>query len=171
MFSSEQRDSSKRSARWHARRFLSLRAHVAAADARRDVLFSEELASLRAEAAQGARRAAEGIAAEAAEALRARLYAEERASSRIQAATGACLATEQAARGMVIGTHPRPYGGHPRGMAAAAAVLDVRSARVSLPDVNETGQPAPGPPKQFASFCGVMFSTLAFLFYQVPGLL
>ena len=28
-----------------------------------------------------------------------------------------------------------------------------------------------GPPKQFASFCGVMFAFLAFLFYQVAGLL
>jgi len=38
---------------------------------------------------------------------------------------GACLATEEAAKGMVAGTHGSTYGGNPLGMAAANAVLDV----------------------------------------------
>ncbi len=38
---------------------------------------------------------------------------------------GACLATEDAARGMVIGTHGSTYGGNPLAMAAGQAVLDV----------------------------------------------
>ena len=38
---------------------------------------------------------------------------------------GACLATEQAAKGMVIGTHGSTYGGNPLAMAAGSAILDV----------------------------------------------
>jgi acetylornithine/N-succinyldiaminopimelate aminotransferase len=38
---------------------------------------------------------------------------------------GACLATEEAAAGMVIGTHGSTYGGNPLAMAAGEAVLDV----------------------------------------------
>jgi acetylornithine/N-succinyldiaminopimelate aminotransferase len=38
---------------------------------------------------------------------------------------GACLATEEAAKGMVAGTHGSTYGGNPLGMAAGEAVLDV----------------------------------------------
>ncbi|MEQ1496562.1 MAG: aspartate aminotransferase family protein [Novosphingobium sp.] len=38
---------------------------------------------------------------------------------------GACLATENAARGMVIGSHGSTYGGNPLAMAAGEAVLDV----------------------------------------------
>jgi len=38
---------------------------------------------------------------------------------------GACLATEEATRGMVIGTHGSTYGGNPLAMAAGEAVLDV----------------------------------------------
>ena len=38
---------------------------------------------------------------------------------------GACLATEEAARGMVVGTHGSTYGGNPLAMAAGQAVLDV----------------------------------------------
>jgi acetylornithine/N-succinyldiaminopimelate aminotransferase len=38
---------------------------------------------------------------------------------------GACLATEEAAKGMVIGTHGSTYGGNPLGMAAGQAILDV----------------------------------------------
>jgi len=38
---------------------------------------------------------------------------------------GACLATEEAARGMVIGTHGSTYGGNPLAMAAGQAVLDI----------------------------------------------
>ncbi len=38
---------------------------------------------------------------------------------------GACLATEEAASGMVIGTHGSTYGGNPLAMAMGNAVLDV----------------------------------------------
>ncbi|WP_443024479.1 aspartate aminotransferase family protein [Sphingomonas sp. Leaf357] len=38
---------------------------------------------------------------------------------------GACLATEEAAKGMAIGTHGSTYGGNPLAMAAGEAVLDV----------------------------------------------
>ncbi len=38
---------------------------------------------------------------------------------------GACLATEEAAKGMVIGTHGSTYGGNPLAMAAGEAILDV----------------------------------------------
>ncbi len=38
---------------------------------------------------------------------------------------GACLATEEAASGMVAGTHGTTYGGNPLAMAAGEAVLDV----------------------------------------------
>jgi acetylornithine/N-succinyldiaminopimelate aminotransferase len=38
---------------------------------------------------------------------------------------GACLATEEAAKGMVFGTHGSTYGGNPLAMAAGAAILDV----------------------------------------------
>ncbi|BAV64643.1 aspartate aminotransferase family protein [Sphingobium cloacae] len=37
---------------------------------------------------------------------------------------GACLATEEAAKGMVFGTHGSTYGGNPLAMAAGMAVLD-----------------------------------------------
>lgn len=38
---------------------------------------------------------------------------------------GACLATEEAAKGMVHGTHGSTYGGNPLAMAAGQAILDV----------------------------------------------
>lgn len=38
---------------------------------------------------------------------------------------GACLATEEAAKGMVFGTHGSTYGGNPLAMAAGQAVFDV----------------------------------------------
>ena len=38
---------------------------------------------------------------------------------------GACLATEEAAKGMVFGTHGSTYGGNPLAMAAGQAILDV----------------------------------------------
>ena len=38
---------------------------------------------------------------------------------------GACVATEEAAKGMVIGTHGSTYGGNPLAMAAGQAILDV----------------------------------------------
>lgn len=44
---------------------------------------------------------------------------------------GACLASEEAAKGMVIGTHGSTYGGNPLAMAAGEAVLDVIQSRAS----------------------------------------
>jgi len=38
---------------------------------------------------------------------------------------GACVATEEAAKGMVFGTHGSTYGGNPLAMAAGQAILDV----------------------------------------------
>jgi acetylornithine/N-succinyldiaminopimelate aminotransferase len=38
---------------------------------------------------------------------------------------GACLATEEAAKGMIFGTHGSTYGGNPLAMAAGQAILDV----------------------------------------------
>ncbi|MCW2306420.1 aspartate aminotransferase family protein [Rhodobium gokarnense] len=38
---------------------------------------------------------------------------------------GACMATEEAAKGMTLGTHGSTYGGNPLAMAVANAVLDV----------------------------------------------
>jgi acetylornithine/N-succinyldiaminopimelate aminotransferase len=49
---------------------------------------------------------------------------------------GACLATEEAASGMVIGTHGSTYGGNPLAMAAGEAVLDI----VAEPDFLENVQ-------------------------------
>ena len=52
---------------------------------------------------------------------------------------GACLATENAARGMVFGTHGSTYGGNPLAMAAAGAVLDVVANKAFLDGVRATG--------------------------------
>jgi acetylornithine/N-succinyldiaminopimelate aminotransferase len=52
---------------------------------------------------------------------------------------GACLATEQAARGMVFGTHGSTYGGNPLAMAAGNAVLDVVATPEFLAQVRATG--------------------------------
>jgi acetylornithine/N-succinyldiaminopimelate aminotransferase len=38
---------------------------------------------------------------------------------------GACLATEDAARGMTVGTHGSTYGGNPLGCAVGCAVMDI----------------------------------------------
>ncbi len=51
---------------------------------------------------------------------------------------GACLATEEAAKGMVIGTHGSTYGGNPLAMAAAGAVLDVVANDEFLTQVCQT---------------------------------
>ena len=51
---------------------------------------------------------------------------------------GACLATEEAARGMVAGTHGSTYGGNPLAMAAGNAVLDVILEDGFLDTVNDT---------------------------------
>jgi acetylornithine/N-succinyldiaminopimelate aminotransferase len=53
---------------------------------------------------------------------------------------GACMATEDAAKGMVFGTHGSTYGGNPLAMAAANAVLDVVLAPGFLERVREMGQ-------------------------------
>lgn len=53
---------------------------------------------------------------------------------------GACLATEEAAKGMVVGTHGSTYGGNPLAMAAGQAVLDVILAPGFLEDVVAKGE-------------------------------
>jgi acetylornithine/N-succinyldiaminopimelate aminotransferase len=53
---------------------------------------------------------------------------------------GACLATENAARGMVIGTHGSTYGGNPLAMAAGEAVFDVVANDEFLSQVRQTGE-------------------------------
>jgi acetylornithine/N-succinyldiaminopimelate aminotransferase len=52
---------------------------------------------------------------------------------------GACLATEDAAKGMVAGTHGSTYGGNPLAMAAGQAVLDVMLEPDFLPHVAAMG--------------------------------
>ena len=52
---------------------------------------------------------------------------------------GACLATENAAGGMVIGTHGSTYGGNPLAMAAGQAVLDVIANDEFLARVRQMG--------------------------------
>ncbi|WP_024277206.1 aspartate aminotransferase family protein [Xanthobacter sp. 126] len=49
---------------------------------------------------------------------------------------GACLATEEAAKGMTVGTHGSTYGGNPLAMAVGNAVLDVVLEEDFLPRVN-----------------------------------
>jgi acetylornithine/N-succinyldiaminopimelate aminotransferase len=53
---------------------------------------------------------------------------------------GACLATEQAASGMVIGTHGSTYGGNPLAMAAGQAVFDVVANDEFLTHVRAMGE-------------------------------
>jgi len=53
---------------------------------------------------------------------------------------GACLATEEAAKGMVIGTHGSTYGGNPLAMAAGQAVLDVILEPGFIDGVKQTGE-------------------------------
>jgi len=53
---------------------------------------------------------------------------------------GACLATEEAAKGMVIGTHGSTYGGNPLAMAAGEAVLDVILEPGFLENVTAMGE-------------------------------
>ncbi len=52
---------------------------------------------------------------------------------------GACLATENAASGMVIGTHGSTYGGNPLAMAAGQAVFDIVATQEFLAQVRATG--------------------------------
>ena len=53
---------------------------------------------------------------------------------------GACLATEQAARGMGLGSHGSTYGGNPLAMAAGEAVLDVVADDAFLAEVTAKGE-------------------------------
>ena len=53
---------------------------------------------------------------------------------------GACLATEDAASGMVIGTHGSTYGGNPLAMAAGEAVLDIVGEPEFLDQVKRMGE-------------------------------
>jgi len=53
---------------------------------------------------------------------------------------GACLATEEAAKGMVFGTHGSTYGGNPLAMAAGNAVLDEVLAPGFLEHVRQMGE-------------------------------
>lgn len=53
---------------------------------------------------------------------------------------GACLATENAARGMVVGTHGSTYGGNPLAMAAGQAVFDIIANEEFLAQVRQTGE-------------------------------
>ena len=53
---------------------------------------------------------------------------------------GACLATEEAAKGMVFGTHGSTYGGNPLAMAAGEAVLDVILEAGFLENVTAMGE-------------------------------
>jgi acetylornithine/N-succinyldiaminopimelate aminotransferase len=52
---------------------------------------------------------------------------------------GACLATEEAAKGMVFGTHGSTYGGNPLAMAAGEAVMDVVANDAFLENVRRMG--------------------------------
>jgi acetylornithine/N-succinyldiaminopimelate aminotransferase len=52
---------------------------------------------------------------------------------------GACLATEEAAKGMVAGTHGSTYGGNPLAMAAGEAVMDVAINDEFLANVRAKG--------------------------------
>jgi acetylornithine/N-succinyldiaminopimelate aminotransferase len=53
---------------------------------------------------------------------------------------GACLATEEAAKGMVIGTHGSTYGGNPLAMAAGEAVFGIVSQPEFLDEVKRLGE-------------------------------
>jgi acetylornithine/N-succinyldiaminopimelate aminotransferase len=53
---------------------------------------------------------------------------------------GACLATENAARGMVVGTHGSTYGGNPLAMAAGQAVFDIVANDEFLTHVRQMGE-------------------------------
>ncbi|NIJ09042.1 acetylornithine/N-succinyldiaminopimelate aminotransferase [Sphingomonas vulcanisoli] len=52
---------------------------------------------------------------------------------------GACLVTEEAAKGMVVGTHGSTYGGNPLGMAVGLAVLDIVGTEEFLAEVRRLG--------------------------------
>ncbi|MEP6982044.1 MAG: aspartate aminotransferase family protein [Sphingomicrobium sp.] len=53
---------------------------------------------------------------------------------------GACLASENAAAGMVIGTHGSTFGGNPLAMAAGQAVFDIVANEEFLSEVRQKGE-------------------------------
>jgi acetylornithine/N-succinyldiaminopimelate aminotransferase len=53
---------------------------------------------------------------------------------------GACLATEEAAQGMVFGTHGSTYGGNPLAMAAGEAVFEIVANEEFLTGVRQKGE-------------------------------
>ncbi|SDC88216.1 acetylornithine/N-succinyldiaminopimelate aminotransferase [Sphingomonas sp. YR710] len=53
---------------------------------------------------------------------------------------GACLATEEAAKGMIAGTHGSTYGGNPLAMAVGEAVMDVAINDEFLANVRAKGE-------------------------------
>jgi len=75
---------------------------------------------------------------------------------------GACLATEEAAKGMGVGTHGSTYGGNPLAMAAGEAVLDVILEPGFLEHVEEMGQRLRGALEQ-------MIPNFDHLFEEVRG--
>ncbi|WP_230481918.1 aspartate aminotransferase family protein [Sphingomonas sp. Leaf21] len=75
---------------------------------------------------------------------------------------GACLATEEAAKGMVIGTHGSTYGGNPLAMAAGEAVLDVMQEPGFLEHVEAMG-------KRLRSTLEQMIPNFDHLFEEVRG--
>ncbi len=75
---------------------------------------------------------------------------------------GACLATEEAAKGMVAGTHGSTYGGNPLAMAAGEAVLDVMQEDGFLDHVEAMG-------KRLRSTLEQMIPNFDHLFEEVRG--
>lgn len=75
---------------------------------------------------------------------------------------GACLATEEAAKGMVAGTHGSTYGGNPLAMAAGEAVLDVIQEPGFLEHVEAMG-------KRLRSTLEQMIPNFDHLFEEVRG--
>ncbi len=75
---------------------------------------------------------------------------------------GACLATEEAAKGMVAGTHGSTYGGNPLAMAAGEAVLDVMQGDGFLEHVEAMG-------KRLRSTLEQMIPNFDHLFEEVRG--
>ncbi|WP_375394294.1 aspartate aminotransferase family protein [uncultured Sphingomonas sp.] len=75
---------------------------------------------------------------------------------------GACLATEEAAKGMVAGTHGSTYGGNPLAMAAGEAVLDVIQGEGFLANVDAMGARLRGALEQ-------MIPNYDHLFHSVRG--
>src|SRR3546814_13275125 len=73
---------------------------------------------------------------------------------------GACLATEEAAKGMVFGTHGSTYGGNPLAMAAGEAVLDVILEPGFLDPVEAMGERLRASPEQLIPNYDPMFDSV-----------